>query len=690
MTEGSPLTFTATATDTDLPANTLTYSLSGAPAGATINASTGIFTWTPTEAQGPGSYTFDVVVSDGSVTDSETITVTVNEANDAPVLAAIGNQTVTEGTVLSFTASATDPDLPANTLTFSLSGAPAGATINASTGIFTWTPTEAQGPGSYVFDVVVSDGSLTDSETITVTVIEVNDAPTVALLITDQSATEDSVFSFTFAAGTFSDVDTGDSLTYSATGLPTWLSFDALTRTFTGTPANADVGSATVTVRATDLAGLYIEDQFVVTVTPVNDAPTATNLDRAQTYTEDTPLPIDAIVVSDIDSTSIAATLTLSDPAAGSLNTSSSGAVVSTYNAATGVWRASGAIADVNALLANLTFAPAADYNNTFTIASNISDGIALPVTGNKVMTGTPVNDAPSGNVTITGTPMLGQLLIAGNTLADADGIGTLAYQWLRDMSPVAGATASTYALGPDDVGGRMSVRVGYADGHGSLESVLSLPTAAIGDVREDDGDHGTDTVIPPIRPEPTLPPTVTVTPPESSADNAKIKKAGSAGQDLPAFTRPMVATIVPVRIVVEQPNRDALPSLMTAIDDFRSSDDEADPVIDEISLDYLWRTAYRTMQGLSSRSTDGEGFESPVIGDEQAGYQWSVELSTAQTAGISLSVGVVWWSLRAGGLLASLAASMPVWRSVDVTMIADDRQVKRDRSPTKASREAT
>ena len=91
-TEGpAPLdvTFTATATDTDLPANGLTYSLSGEPAGAVIDPVTGVFTWTPTEAQGPGAYTFDVVVTDDgtpNLADSETITVTVGEVNVAPVL----------------------------------------------------------------------------------------------------------------------------------------------------------------------------------------------------------------------------------------------------------------------------------------------------------------------------------------------------------------------------------------------------------------------------------------------------------------------------------------------------------------------------------------------------------------------------------------------------------------------------
>ncbi|KYG91840.1 hypothetical protein A0U40_02560 [[Bacillus] sp. KCTC 13219] len=175
VNEGTSLTFTATATDSD--SAVLTYSLVGAPMGASINAMTGVFTWTPTEAQGPGSYTFAVRVSDGMLTDEESITVTVNEVNTAPVLAPIGNKAVDEESILTFTASATDADLPENSLTYSLVGAPTGASIDATTGMFTWTPTEAQGSGSYTFAVRVSDGMLTDEESITVTVNEVNTAP---------------------------------------------------------------------------------------------------------------------------------------------------------------------------------------------------------------------------------------------------------------------------------------------------------------------------------------------------------------------------------------------------------------------------------------------------------------------------------------------------------------------------------
>ncbi len=122
--EGILLTFTVSATDADLPANTLTFSLdSGAPTGATINPTTGQFSWTPGEADGPGVYTVTVrVVDDGtpSLDDFETFNITVGEVNQPPVLAAIGNKSVDEGSRLTFTASASDADVPANNLTFSL------------------------------------------------------------------------------------------------------------------------------------------------------------------------------------------------------------------------------------------------------------------------------------------------------------------------------------------------------------------------------------------------------------------------------------------------------------------------------------------------------------------------------------------------------------------------------------------
>ena len=225
--EGTLIGFTATASDVDVPANTLTFSLDdglgSVPAGAVMTAG-GVFMWTPTEAQGPGVYSFDVVVTDdgaGLLEDRETITVTVNEVNVAPVLDPVGAQSGDEGTVIGFTATASDVDVPADGLTFSLEdglgSVPPGAVMTAG-GVFTFTPTEAQGPGVYSFDVVVTDdgaGLLSDRETITVTVNEVNIAP-VLDPVGAQSGDEGTLIGFT-ATATDSDVP-ADSLTFTLGG----------------------------------------------------------------------------------------------------------------------------------------------------------------------------------------------------------------------------------------------------------------------------------------------------------------------------------------------------------------------------------------------------------------------------------------------------------------------------------------
>jgi len=260
VNEEQLLSFTATATDPD--GQTLTFTLTGAPEGAAIT-SDGIFTWTPTETQGPGSYPFEVIVSDGILTDSESITVTVAEVNQAPILDPIGNHNVDEEQLLTFTATATDPD--GQTLIFSLVGAPEGTVIDPASGAYSWTPTETQGPGSYTFDIVVSDGILTDSETITITVAEVNQAPILGS-IGNQNVNEGQLLSFTVSG---SDAD-GDTLTYTTDPLPTGATFTG--SSFTWIPGLDQAGTYTVTFTVTDGTASDSED-VVITVNNINQAP---------------------------------------------------------------------------------------------------------------------------------------------------------------------------------------------------------------------------------------------------------------------------------------------------------------------------------------------------------------------------------------------------------------------------------
>jgi hypothetical protein len=262
--EGSLITFTADATDSDDPVQTLTYTIEGTiPSGASMTTA-GVFTWTPTEAQGPGVFPITVRVTDNgspnrSVT--ETIQITVNELNTAPVLAAIGNRTVNEGSLLTFAAAATDADAPAQTLVFALDpGAPAGASITTG-GVFTWTSGETQGPSNYVVTVRVTDngpGAATDFETITITVNEVNVAPVLAA-IGNKSVNEDSLLTFT-AIAMDSDLP-AQMLSFALdSGAPSGASITA-GGVFTWTPGAAQGPSNyVVTIRVTDKGTPALDD----------------------------------------------------------------------------------------------------------------------------------------------------------------------------------------------------------------------------------------------------------------------------------------------------------------------------------------------------------------------------------------------------------------------------------------------
>ncbi|MFO1511864.1 MAG: Ig-like domain-containing protein [Verrucomicrobiota bacterium] len=176
INELSLLTVTNNATDSDLPANVLTYSLLSPPAGAAIDTN-GVITWTPSEAQGPSTNTLVTVVSDGTASVTNSFVVTVSEVNVAPVFVGTPpNRTINELSLLTVTNNATDSDLPANVLTYSLLSPPAGAAIDTN-GVITWTPGEAQGPSTNTLTTVVSDGTASVTNSFVVTVSEVNVAP---------------------------------------------------------------------------------------------------------------------------------------------------------------------------------------------------------------------------------------------------------------------------------------------------------------------------------------------------------------------------------------------------------------------------------------------------------------------------------------------------------------------------------
>jgi hypothetical protein len=284
--EGELLRFTVSATDPN--GDTLTFTLDdGAPEGAAIDPVTGELTWTPSEAQGPGEYQITVLVTDNGsppLVDSESFTVTVREVNQAPDLAPIEDRSIERGETVSFTATATDPDLPANTLTYTLDdSAPQGATIDPVTGEFTWTPTASQAAGAYTITVlVIDDGSpsLADSETFTVNLVETNLSPDLAP-IENRTVEEGQTLSF---IATATDPN-GDELTFILDdSAPEGASIDPNSGEFIWTPtADQAPGEYEITVLVTDNGSPSLVDSetFTVTVTEINLPPDLAPIDDA-------------------------------------------------------------------------------------------------------------------------------------------------------------------------------------------------------------------------------------------------------------------------------------------------------------------------------------------------------------------------------------------------------------------------
>ncbi|KUF41614.1 hypothetical protein AS359_08530 [Comamonas kerstersii] len=219
------------------------------------------------------------------------------------------------------------------------------------------------------------------STTFSITVQNTNDAPEVGTPLSDLRALEDSAFSFTLPAGSFRDVDIGDELAYTATlangdPLPDWLSFDAQTGTFSGTPANGDVGSVSVRLTATDLAGAQVSQTFAIEVANVNDAPEVGVLLGNQSGRVGQPtrwqLPEGAFVDVDAgDVLTYSATLADGSALPGWL----------TFDAATGSFSGTPATAGNYVLRVTATDLAGAQASQSFTLAVESGGGNQAPVT---------------------------------------------------------------------------------------------------------------------------------------------------------------------------------------------------------------------------------------------------------------------------------------------------------------------
>jgi LPXTG-site transpeptidase (sortase) family protein len=323
--ENSTAVTTVTATDPDVPPQSLTFSTSGGTDSAlfTIGAASGILAFiVPPDFESPADvglnnvYDVTVQVSDGNGgTDTQAIAVTVTDANEGPTDIFLSNNTVDENqpanTVVG-SLSATDPDAGA-TFTFSLTCAVAGADDSSfnvnGTDLRTSASLNYEIQSTYNICIRVTDqGSLTYDENFVVNVIDVNEAPT-DITLSNNTVDENQPVNTVVGSLSATDPDAGATFTFSLTCAVAGADDSSFnvngTDLRTSASLNYEIQSTyNICIHATDQGGLTYDENFVIDVNNVNEAPTDILLSN-NTVDENQP------------SGSIVGTLSTTDPDSG-------------------------------------------------------------------------------------------------------------------------------------------------------------------------------------------------------------------------------------------------------------------------------------------------------------------------------------------------------------------------------------
>ncbi len=336
------------------------------------------------------------------------------------------------------------------------------------------------------------------------------------------------------------------------------------------------------------------------------------------------------------------------------------------------------------------------------------------------------VNDAPVGTPTVAGTLFANQTLVAvTGGIADADGLGAFSYQWLKNGSPVVGATSASYVLGDADVGMRLSVQVSYTDGHGTAEVLTSAETPAVAKLSS----APVETPVVVSNPAELPVPAAAVVPP--SATETPVVTVSTTPPTTPSTTLPVDRTPEPVQptetgnggdqvaATAARPGAKAGDRLVTptserssgSIENFGAArthlsiavditaiklagltgDEAARWAIDinlpreaELPVGYelpLGRSlASERVFGSAARSSSPqfliEETESSTPDDQL--WRFDIVAHPGLASGALLSTGMLWWATRAGGMVAAMMASAPAWRSFDPLPILERRRTFR------------
>jgi len=412
-TEGVAYSYDVDASDADN--DPLTYALTTSPAGMTIDAATGLISWTPTGTQA-GSHNVTVEVSDGrGGVATQSFTVDVAEAvNNPPVITSSPLTTGTEGVAYSYDVDATDQDN--DPLTYSLTTSPSGMTLDPATGLIGWTPSATQA-GSHNVTVEVSDGrGGVATQSFTIDVAEAVNNPPAITSSPVTTGTEGVSYSYDVDA---SDAD-NDALTYFLTTSPAGMTIDAATGLIGWTPSATQGGSHPVTVEVSDGRGGVATQSFSIDVAEAINNPPAITSSPVITGTEGAAYSYD-VDATDADN----------DPLSYSLTTSPAGMAI---DAATGLisWTPTGAQVGDNGVAVQVDDGRGGLDTQTFTVtvqAALVTDHTRPQVT----LTVVPsvVNVGDSVMITVNTTDDVGVVsttLLVNGVAVPLDASGTAAY----------------------------------------------------------------------------------------------------------------------------------------------------------------------------------------------------------------------------------------------------------------------
>ena len=450
-TEDTAVTYTAADllgndTDADVGTTLSIFSVTSGSHGSAVLNNDGTVTFTPTPNFN-GAADFSYIATDGTAqSNSATVAVTVAAVNDVPTGSVTITGTPSQGQQLTASNNLVDAD-GMGTVTYTWFAS--GSAVSIGSGD-TFTLTQAQvgktitAVASYT-DLLSTAESVTSS--VTGTVANLNDLPTGTVSI-NGTPTQGQQLT---ASNNLVDVDGLGAITY------TWYASGSALSIGTGdsfTLTQAQVGKTITAVASyTDLLGTAESVTSAVTsmVANINDAPIAVN--DSLTATEDTAVIYTAAQLLGNDTDADGNPLTIASVLAGS-----NGAMVLNQDG-------------------TVTFTPTANFNGVANFSYITTDNTAQSNSTTVTVTVAAANDSPTGAVIIIGSAIKSQTLTVTNSLADSDGLGAIAYQWLANGAEIAGETSTTLLLGEALVGKGITVQASYPDQQGTDEKVISLAT---------------------------------------------------------------------------------------------------------------------------------------------------------------------------------------------------------------------